>query len=73
MFLFLKEITKVAESKTYKGKKNGYYPETPDRHQGGIYEYMRTPTDTTNTLGMQNEPPAYEGQFGRKDGKSEAR
>lgn len=64
----------MAETKTYKGKKNDYYtiPHTPGRHDGGNWEYLRSPIDTTNTMGQQSEPTSYNGQFGRKDAESEA-
>lgn len=66
----------MAVTKTYKGKKNGYYPETPGRHQGGDFELLVGPIDKTVTLGMQREPVSGystdQDQFGRKTGKSEA-
>ena len=65
----------MAESKTYRGQKRGYYtiPNTPGRHEGGDFDLLVGPIDTVKKLGMQNNPGESDGgQFGRRDGKSEA-
>lgn len=64
----------MAETKTYKGKKQGLYDLVPSSHEApGLGEYYVGPFDTTHGFDQQNAPDGVnKGQFGRKDGRSEA-
>ena len=63
----------MAETKTYKGKKQGLYPLAPGRHDADLGNHYVGPFDYSKGPDLQNAPDGGgHGQFGRKDGKSEA-
>lgn len=64
----------MAETKTYKGKKQGIYPGIPGGYASrGLDELYHGPFDNTHGWDLQNAPDGKnKGQFGRKDNKSEA-
>lgn len=64
----------MAETKTYKGKKQGIYDGIPGGHQArGLGEYYLGPFDTTHGFDLQNAPVGgNKGQFGADKEKRNA-